>query len=301
MATGAPPSRMERRERAAFYLFAAPWLLGFALFTAGPIVASLLISFTHWDMVSPPTFAGLRNYAQMLRDPLIAQSLRVTTLYSVMAVPLQLLVALALAALLHQPVRARGLFRTVFYLPSLVTGVAVSVLWMWLFNPQFGLLDSMLRVVHLPAVPWIYGTGWVIPSMVLMSLWGTGGQMIIFLAGLGGVPREVLDAAAIDGAGAFQRFRRITLPLLSPVILFNLVMGIIGSFQTFTQGFVMTAGGPDNASLFYLLYLYRTAFENFAMGYASAMAWLLFLILVGLMLLVFRSTPLWLYQQEVQD
>jgi multiple sugar transport system permease protein len=233
----------------------------------------------------------------MLRDPFFWQSLRVTVTYTVLAVPLGLVAGLAVAMLLNQKIKGLSIYRTIYYLPSLVGGVAVSLLWMWIFNPQFGVLNWLLSLVGIKGPQWIFSQHWVIPSFVLMSLWGIGGGMIIYLAGLQGIPTDLYDAAAIDGAGSVRTFRSVTLPMLTPVLFFNLVIGIIGSFQIFTQAFVMTSGGPNNASLFYVLYLYQNAFQYFYMGYASALAWVLFLIVVVLTALVFRSSPMWVFYE----
>ncbi|MCL4541239.1 MAG: sugar ABC transporter permease [Chloroflexi bacterium] len=293
-----PRSRLREHQREAIagYLFILPAVLGLLFFTAGPMLASLYLSFTKYDLVHVP-WVGLFNYQYMLRDPFFWQSLRVTVTYTVLAVPLGLVAGLAVAMLLNQKIKALSVYRTIYYLPSLVGGVAVSLLWMWIFNPQFGVLNWLLSLVGIKGPQWIFSQHWVIPSFVLMSLWGVGGGMIIYLAGLQGIPSDLYDAAAIDGAGAARTFRSVTLPMLTPVLFFNLVIGIIGSFQIFTQAFVMTSGGPNNASLFYVLYLYQNAFQYFYMGYASALAWILFLIVVVLTALVFRSSPMWVFYE----
>lgn len=288
--------REHQREAIAGYLFILPAVLGLLFFTAGPMLASLYLSFTKYDLVHVP-WVGLFNYEYMLRDPFFWQSLRVTVTYTVLAVPLGLVAGLAVAMLLNQKIKGLSIYRTIYYLPSLVGGVAVSLLWMWIFNPQFGVLNWLLSLVGIKGPQWIFSQHWVIPSFVLMSLWGIGGGMIIYLAGLQGIPTDLYDAAAIDGAGSVRTFRSVTLPMLTPVLFFNLVIGIIGSFQIFTQAFVMTSGGPNNASLFYVLYLYQNAFQYFYMGYASALAWVLFLIVVVLTALVFRSSPMWVFYE----
>ncbi|HHY98587.1 MAG TPA: sugar ABC transporter permease [Firmicutes bacterium] len=291
-------SHMARREEAAFYLFISPWLIGFIAFTAGPIVASLFFSFCNYDIVNPPQWIWLGNFAKLLSDPLFWQSLKVTAIYSFFGVPLDMMASLAIALLLNQKVRGLAWFRTIFYMPSVISGVAVSLLWMWIFNPEFGILNYLLWIlfrIHGPA--WIMSEEWVLPALIIMSLWGIGGGIVIYLAGLQGVPTELYEAAEIDGATPWNKLMRITLPMMSPVILFNLIMGIIGSFQVFTQAYVMTGGGPHYASLFYVLYIYQNAFQFFSMGYASALAWILFLIILALTLLVFKSSPLWVYYE----
>jgi multiple sugar transport system permease protein len=189
------------------------------------------------------------------------------------------------------------LFRTIFYLPSSISGVPVALLWMWIFSPEFGILNAALRLFGIEGPEWLFDPVWVIPAFIVMSLWGIGGGMVIFLAGLQSIPQHLYEAAELDGAGVLGKFWNVTLPMMSSIIFFNLIMSIIGSFQTFTQAFVMTKGGPANASLFYVLYLYRNAIGYFKMGYASAMAWLLFVIILGLTLLVFKSSPMWVYYE----
>ena len=287
-----------RREERYFFLFISPWVFGFLLFTAGPILASIFFSFNIYDVIQPPRWTGLDNYRGLFKDRLFWQSLKVTASYSAGAVPLGIVLSLAVALVLNRDIRGVSVFRTVFYLPSVISGVAVSLLFMWIFNSDFGILNYLLwKLFGIRGPAWLMSTTWVIPSLVLMSLWGIGGGIIIYLAGLQGIPTELYEAAEIDGAGSRARLARITIPMMTPVIFFNLVTGIIGSFQVFTQAYVMTAGGPHNASLFYVLYLYRNAFYYFKMGYASALAWVLFLVVLVLTLMVFKSSPAWVYYE----
>lgn len=293
-------SRLGRREAVAAYLFITPAMIGLVGLIAFPILFALYISFTDYNFIHMH-FIGFANYRKLLHDPLFWRSLGVTWYYVLVSIPLNLVVGLALAMLLNRKLRGIGLFRTIYYLPSLVGGVAVSLLFLWLLNPNFGLINYLLSLVHIHGPQWLYSEVWVIPAMILMSLWGVGGSMLINLAALQGVPTELEEAARIDGASRARVVWHITLPMISPVILFNLILGIIGSFQIFTQAYVMTGGGPDNASLFYVLYLYQNAFEFFKMGYASAMAWLLLVMLLVLTLLVFRSSGAWVfYQSEIR-
>ena len=276
--------------------FVSPWLAGFLLLTAGPMLYSLYLSFTSASMLSAPVWVGSENYATILsRDPLLWISLTNTAWYVALFVPLSVLLALALALLLDARVRGLRVFRTLFFLPSVTNVVAVAVLWLWMFNPDFGLLNSLLRVVGIEGPLWLQSEQWAKPALVLMSLWGVGGMTLVFLAALQGMPAEVHEAAMLDGAGPLRRFLAITLPMISPAILFNTVMSLIGSVQVFTQAFVMTGavqpgseGGPGNATLFFVLYLYKKAFQEFRMGYASALAWILFLLTVGLTWLLLR-------------
>lgn len=294
---GRKSSRMARREALEGYLFVTPLLLGLLVFTLGPVLQSLYISFTRYDIFTPSTFVGLRNYKALLADRLFWQSLKITTLYAVVSVPLHLSLGLAVALLMNSKVRGITLFRTIYYLPAVVSGVAASLLWVWIFNPSYGLANVALKAVGLPPQRWLTDPATALPSLIFMSLWGIGGGMVIYLAGLQGVPGHLYESASLDGANALQQFRHVTLPMLTPVIFYNLVMGLIGSFQIFTQAFVMTSGGPANATLFYVLYLFRQAFNYFHMGYASAMAWVLFAIILVLTLLVFKSSALWVYYE----
>jgi multiple sugar transport system permease protein len=291
-------SALRRREAVWGVVCAAPAVLGFLLWQLGPILASLALAFTNWDIASSPGWVGLGNFARLLgSDELFWQSLKVTLLYSAGSVPLSIVVAFGLAVLLNQPIRARAVFRTIFYLPSIVPLVAGSILWMWIFNPDIGLLNSLLRPLGFPKLLWIFDAGTVIPSLILMSLWSVGPMMIIFLAGLQGVPRHLYDAVAVDGGGTWHQLRHVTVPMVTPTILFNLVVSIIGAMQTFTQAYVMTNGGPNNASLFYVFYIWRSAFQDGHVGYASALAWVLFVIIAALSLGVLRSARGWVYYE----
>jgi len=295
-----PPRMSARRRREALWgiALAAPAILGFLLWQLGPILGSLAIAFTNWRIVGTPSWVGLSNFAHMFtHDPLFFKSLSVTVIFSVISVPLRLLVAFALALLLNTKVRALPVFRTIFYIPSLVPIIASSVLWIWLFNPDFGLLNAILTPLGFPKLQWIYDSSTVLPSLILMSLWDVGPLMIIFLAGLQGVPRQLYEAVRIDGGNAWHRLRHVTIPMVTPTILFNLILSIISAMQTFTQGYVMTSGGPNNASLFYVLYLYRKAFQESQMGYASALAWVLFFLIAILSVIVFRTSSRWVFYE----
>jgi len=279
-------------------LMALPAILGFLLWNAGPMLASLFISFTNWSVVSAPKWVGTENYATLFRkDPLFWKSLYVTGYYTFLSVPLVIVTALLVAQLLNQKVRGLSIFRTIFYLPTVVPAVANSILWLWLFNPDFGLFNSFLDLLGHPGFMWIYDERQVIPSLALMSVWGMGNTMVIFLAGLQGVPTQYYEAAEIDGATAFRKWLHITVPMMSPIVFFNLVMGIIGTFQVFSQAYIMTDGGPNYSSLFMVYYLFVQAFEYGRMGYASAIAWVLFVIVIVFTVLIFRSSPYWVYYE----
>jgi multiple sugar transport system permease protein len=280
--------RLLWREAVDGWLFILPWLLGFLFFTAGPMLASAIMSFLEWEILTPPSWVGLVNFGQMLADPLFGLALYNTAYYTLLGVPLYLLASLLMALLLNLPLPGVPIYRTLFFLPSLTPAVANALLWVWIFSPDFGLANYLLQAVGLPPQKWLFDVNLAKPSLILMGLWGIGSQMIIFLAGLQGIPQILYEAANIDGANEWQRFWRITLPMLSPTIFFNLVIGIIGSFQVFTTAYIATQGGPQNATLFYVLYLWRNGFDYFKMGYASALAWVLLLIVLVLTLIQFR-------------
>jgi multiple sugar transport system permease protein len=288
---------MRRREALDGYLFMAPAVLGFLLFTLLPMLASMGLSLTEYDLLSVPQWIGLRNFAELIADKFFWQSLRVTATYALFSLPLGLIAALGVALLMNQRVPGIALWRTIYVLPSVISGVAVAVLWRWLLNPEFGLVNLLLSVVGIKGPNWLGTAEWALPSLVIMGLWGIGGTMLVYLAGLQGIPTDLYEAVEIDGGGGWTKFRAVTLPLLSPVILFNLVTGLIYSFQYFTEAYVLTDGGPENATLFYTLYLYRNAFNYFSMGYASALAWVLFLLVLVLTLAVFRTTPMWVHYE----
>lgn len=294
-------SPQARREAVEGYLFILPWLLGLVIFIVGPILASFYFSLTDYEVVRPPVFRGWANYQRLLGDALFWQALKVTTMYVVISTPLGLALSFVLALLMNQKVRWISLWRTIYYLPTLVPVIASTMLWLWIFNPEFGLLNTLLRYVGIDGPLWLGHSRWALPSLILMSLWTVGGPMLIYLAGLQGIPTDLYEAAEVDGAGAWAKFRAITIPLMTPVIFFNLVMNMIFAFQVFAQPFIMTGGGPRYATLFYVLYLYQNAFKFFRMGYAAALAWVLFIVILLFTLLVFRSSALWVfYEGEVR-
>ncbi len=269
------------------------------------MLASFYMSFTSWTMLSPPKWVGLENYTTLATgDPLFYTSIYNTVYYVIFSVPLGMVVSLLLALLLNQKVKGISILRTVFYLPSVTNLVAISVLWVWIFNPEFGLLNSVLRTISIEGPYWLQSETWSKPSLILMSLWSVGGGMIIYLAALQGIPQQLYEAAELDGANIWHKLKSITIPMLTPAIFFNLIMSIIGSFQVFTQAYVMTQGkspgtegGPANSTLFYVLYLYKKAFQQFKMGYASAMAWVLFLVILVLTLIQFKLSKRWVYYE----
>jgi multiple sugar transport system permease protein len=288
---------MARREAIAGYLFISPWLVGFLALTLGPVVASFYFSLTEYQIVQPPKYIGLDNYRRMLEDDLVWQALKVTGIYVLVSTPLVLTLSFGVAVLMNQQVRGIGVWRTIFYLPNLIPLVASTMLWLWIFNPDFGLLNMLLRRVGVEGPLWLRSTDWALPSLILMSLWSVGGPMLVYLAGLQGIPTELYDAVQVDGGGAWARFWTITVPMMTPVIFYNLVLGMIAGFQVFAQPLIMTGGGPRYATYFYVLYLYESAFKFFRMGYASALAWLLFMIILVLTIVMFRWSAFWVYYE----
>lgn len=279
------------------YAFISLWIVGFVVFTAGALLGSFSISLTKWNIVGTPEYVGLQNYQKMIEDKFFWQSLRVTLIY-LLNVPLNLALGLFLALLLNQKIRGIGIFRTLFYLPSVTAGVAVSLLWLWIFNPKFGVINVLLKnLLDVKGPGWLGSETWALPALIIMSVWGVGGGMLIYLGALQGVPTTFYEAATLDGAGAWKKFRHITIPMITPVLLLNLIMGVIASFQVFTQAFIMTQGGPNYATLFYVLYLYQNAFQWFNMGYASALAWVLFLVILAFTIVILRTSSSWVYYE----
>ena len=288
------------REAIECYIFMLPVILGLLLFYLGPMVASLYFSFTDYDMLSAAEWVGFQNYQDLADDDIFWKSLRITAMYSAISVPLGLLLALGLALLLNQKFAGVTFFRTMYYLPTVMSGVAVATLWKWIFNTDYGILNLLLEKIGIRGPAWLVDESWAIWALIMTSLWTVGGSMLIFLAGLQSIPADLYEAAEIDGAGSWNRFRNITVPLISHVTFFNLILGIIGALQVFTEAFVLTEGGPNNSTLLLSVHLYRNAFEFLKMGYASAIAWVMFLIVLALTLVVFKSAPMWVHYQETQ-
>lgn len=297
-ARSAPRGSLARREERAFYLFISPWIFGFLVFTLGPIIASAYFSFTNYDIAHAPKWIGAQNYQNLFSDAIFWKSIRVTLTYALIALPLGLLCSIALAMLLNLKLPGLSLWRTVYYLPSVISGVAVALLWQLIFQPNFGILNVFLYTTfHVIGPQWQFSETWVIPMFVIMSLWSVGGSMLIYLGGLQGIPTQLYEAAEIDGAGPWNRLWNVTLPMLTPVILFNLILGIIGAFSYFTNAFIMTQGGPNYASYFYLLSLYNNAWNFLKMGLASAQAWLFFLFVLVITIIVMKTSLLWVYYE----
>jgi multiple sugar transport system permease protein len=288
-------SPLKRREAILFYLSISPWLVGFILFFAGPMILSLYASFTRWDLLSSPVWTGLLNYERMLSDARFIQALRVTLIYTAAYVPMDLIGGLLLAMLARPRLRGMAIFRSIYYLPVVFSGVAFVIVWMWILHPSAGLINLFLESFGIQGPRWLMDPKWALPALVMMSFWGWGRSMVLFLGGLGSIPAELYEAAAIDGARGWRQFWAITLPLLTPILFFNLILSVISTFQTFTSAFVATDGGPLDATLFLVLYIYRQAFQFLNMGYAAAMAWVLFLAILISTVLLLRSQRFWVF------
>lgn len=287
-----------RREALQGYLSISPWIVGFLLFTLGPVVASIYFSFTEWTIVRPPEWIGARNYIRMFtKDPLFWQTLKVTTLFVLMALPLKLVFGLGLSLLLNLKLRGMDLFRTIFYIPAVISGVAVSLMWMWLLQPDTGVINTLLSYIGIKGPAWFWDPDWALPSVALMSVWSVGGSAVIYLAGLQNIPPHLYEAAEIDGANHWRKFWSITIPLLTPTLFFQLIIEMIGAFKVFTQAFVITQGGPLKATYFYLFYFYEEAFQNFNMGYASALALVLMLIIMSATIFLNATSKHWVFYE----
>jgi len=284
-------TREEKRNLIKGLLFTSPWLIGFSVFILYPVIMSIYYSFCHYSVLQPPRFVGLLNYKDLFTDPIFWKSLWNTFYFVAFMIPLGLITSLGLAMLLNTKVRNMAFYRLIFFIPSLVPMVAGSILWMWIFNGEYGLLNNFLIKIGITNPPnWLMDIRFAKSAIVIMSLWGLGQMIVIYLAGLQDVPVSLIESADLDGANWFGRLKHITIPMISPVIYFNVVMAIIGSFQVFAQPYIMTGGGPQRSTTFYSLYLFQTAFEDFRMGYASAMAWILFAIILVLTLFITRAS-----------
>jgi multiple sugar transport system permease protein len=293
---------MKKKEGVWFYFFISPWLIGFLGLTIGPILFSIYMSFTDWDLFQSPHFIGFKNYATLTTDdPIFWKSVGNTFYYALIAVPLGMCISLWIAYYLNKKLKGITFFRILYYLPAVVPVVASSLLFIQLFAPTEGLINQALSLVGIQGPQWLLDAHWVKLSLVIMSLWGVGGGVVLLLAGMKGIPKELYEASSIDGASSGQSFFNITFPMLTPVIFFNLVTGIIGALQTFAQVFIVTAGGPDNSSQMVVPYLFQNAFQFYKMGYASAIAWILFIIILVLTLIVFRSSALWVHYEEGKE
>ena len=294
-------SPARRREAISGYLFISPWLIGFLIFFVGPILTSLVLSFTNWNIVGEPVWIGLKNYEDIfLSDARFGKAVQVTLTYAVLYLPLEVICGIGLAVLMNQKLRGIGIFRTLYYMPYVVPQVAGALVWVWMLNARYGVVNSILGWFGVTGPNWLGNPAYVLPSMILIALWGVGGSAIIYLAGLQNIPSSFYEAATVDGANRWQSFIKITLPMLSPTIFFQVVLGLIGVFQTFTPAFIAAGanGGPLQAGLFYMLYIYNRGFVNLRMGYASALAWIMTAFILLVTILVLRSSRYWVYYES---
>lgn len=292
--------RLSQRKVEALFglLFVSPYIIHFVVLQAGTILYSLFLSFFESDMLTTMNFVGLDNYRYLFEnEPLFAQAIKVTAIYTFVSVPVATILSMSIAVLLNQNIKYQGIFRTLYYMPAVVSGVAVALVWLWVLHPDYGLSALAFDALGLRSPRWFWSEDWALPGLIMVALWGTGTNMLLYLAGLQSIPSQLLEAARIDGAGAARVFFSITLPLLTPTIFFNVILNIIGSFQVFVPAYVITQGGPNNATLTMVLLIYRKAFQNFHFGYASSIAWVLFLVILFFSLLVFRSSDRWVYYE----
>ncbi|MCI8642770.1 MAG: sugar ABC transporter permease [Lachnospiraceae bacterium] len=285
---------MKRREKAGFF-FILPWLIGLIVFTAFPMIAAVYISMTDWDIVGNASFIGLGNYKMLFSSDEFIRSLWVTVRYAVIAVPLIIATSLTMAVLVSKNRKGSSVFRVIYYMPAIVSGVAVAIVFKWILDPSYGLLNGLLSLCGIQGPDWLYDPDWVLPSYLIMAVWGAGGSLLTYLAALKDIPEDLYGAAMIDGANAFQKVRYITVPLMTPIIFYNLVLGIIGAFRKFTDAYVL--GGAGKEGNFYMVYLYEEAFGHYRMGYATALAWVLFVIILGLTFIVNWTKKYWVYSE----
>ncbi|NWF89515.1 MAG: sugar ABC transporter permease [Ignavibacteriaceae bacterium] len=291
--------KLSKQQSIFGLLFMMPWFIGFIIFGLYPMIMSLYYSMCRYDVLRIPQFIGLGNYEKLIfEDPYFWTSINNTLVYTFLRVPLCILGSLLLAVLVNNAVKGVKFFRTIYFIPSIVTGVVLSVVWLWMFNPQYGLLNSFLAYLGIPGPLWLLDPNWSKPSLVLMSIWSIGGgRMLVFLAALQGIPKHLYEAVDIDGGGWWARFRNVTIPMLSPVLFLWSVLEIIFSLQVFVEAYIMTQGGPLNSTMFYNLYLYNKAFNDFEMGYASALAWLLLIISLIITIIQFRLSKKWVHYE----
>ena len=290
--------RLKLWETINGYLFAAPFIVGFLGFVAYPMLYSVWLSFHKWDLLSPPRFAGFANFVRLFQDPVANTSLYNSAYYTIFAVPIQLVISFALAMALRTKIKFRDVYRAGFYMPIIVPLVASAVVWQRVFHPEFGIMNEALGWFGISPKQWLFDPALAKPAFIFMSFWMIGRQMVIFIAGLGNIPPSLLEAASIDGAGPLDKLRFVIIPLMTPLIFYNMVMAIINSFQTFIPSMIITDGGPENATLFVVLNIYRQGFNYFNMGYASALAWEAFVIIIGFTIVQFYVSNRWVYYEE---
>ncbi len=289
---------MKKRIQIAPYLFITPWIIGALVFTLGPLILSLIMSFYDWSITGTPEFLGFGNYIEMFTDDKqFYESLGISLKYAAIFVPLNIIIALFLAMLITQPLKGVKIYRTIFYLPTVVSGVAVSILWSWILNGDYGALNYLLSLIGIEGPNWLVDPAWALFAVILVSAFGVGSMMLIFYTNIKGIPKDLYEAACIDGAGVWRQFFNITIPIITPTILFNLITSIIGAFQQLALVMLLTGGGPLNSTYFYGLYTYNNAFKHQDLGYASANAWVMFIIILALTTLVFKSSSTWVFYE----
>ncbi|CAN5328440.1 MAG: sugar ABC transporter permease [Chloroflexota bacterium] len=305
--TPRPTRRRFSEETIAGYITISPWIIGFLVFTAIPFFASLYFSFTRYDVINPPEWVGLDNYTRLLtEDRYFPQAVQNTFIYALMSIPANIITSLGAAMLLHKAQYAKGFFRTAFYLPAMTPAIATAYIWLWILNPNDGVVNQFLRFLHLPAPGWTVDPLWTKPAIVITQVWVMGGAMIMFLAALQGVPRDLYESAELDGAGRWERFRSVTLPMISGVTFFVATISTVAALSVFTEGYVMfnePLGGPGQSALFIIMYLYQRAFTSgsLQMGYASSIAWVLFLMIMVVTIIQFRLSKRWVYYEHSND
>jgi multiple sugar transport system permease protein len=280
------------RGRTGFY-FILPWLIGLILFTLFPLLAALYIAFTDWSIIGNPVFIGMQNFFEIFRDSMFYQALWVTVKYAIFAVPLTIATAFAVAVLLNNQIKLVAVFRTIYYMPAIVSGVAVAIVFKWVLDPNYGVINSFLAFFHIKGPNWLYDPDWVLPSYLVMALWGASGGLLTYLVGLKDIPRELYESANIDGANVWHKIRYITIPMITPILFYNLIMGLIAAFRKFTDAYIL--GGAGNEGTFYMVYLYDQAFSFYQMGYATALAWILFVIILTLSIIINVTRKYWVH------
>ncbi|WP_424768718.1 carbohydrate ABC transporter permease [Paenibacillus sp. sgz302251] len=278
------------------YIYISPWIIGFIVFTVAPLIFAFYVGLTEWDTFNKPKYIGFENYIDLMKDDAFRKALWVTIKFAIISVPLGIATSMLIAILVNTKVRGVYFFRTALYMPAIVSGVSISLLWKWILDTDFGLINLLLSKVGIAPLGWLTEGSLVMPSYLMMAVWGAGGGMLTYLAGLQDIPGHLYEAADIDGANAFQKFKHITLTMLTPVIFYNLIMGIVGAMRKFGDAYII--GGAENEGRFYMIYLYENAFSFFKMGYATAMAWILFVIIMLLTLLAFKSSSAWVYYES---
>lgn len=285
---------MKNKNKIGF-LFILPWLIGLIGFTIVPMISALFISMTDWSIIGNAEFIGLQNFKDILNDEVFYKALLITVRYAIFAIPLTIITALFVAISMNNNYKGVGIFRTIFYMPSIVSGVAVAIVFKWILDPTYGIINSILNIFGVAGPSWLYDPNWVLPSYLIMAAWGASGGLFIYLAALKDIPKELYESAKIDGAGPSHRIKYITLPMLTPIIFYNMVMGIISAFRKFTDAYILKGAGEEGT--FYMVHLYQQAFSFYKMGYATALAWILFIIILGLTLIINVTKKFWAYSE----